>query len=145
MVPYHTSRNRIRTPPNIKVFSITAWFARSMQCLIASKKTHRSENCFGKGLTRKPPRKAWEGSQVTGMLWSISTGNMKIHGKGIWNVSRNRIKFSLAWKSAWYHIVNWRIPIRSAPRNRKNMSPIAAAYLVVILIPTSLVTVSDKK
>ena len=54
-------------------------------------------------------------------------------------------KCSLTWQSARVHALSLIRPIISVLSHHRNMVPIAAIDLAVILIPPSLVTVCDMK
>ena len=100
MASYQPASSRVRKPPRIEVLSITTFCARRLIFLIASinKKFHKI--VLDTGPTRNTSGKAWEWSQATGSLLSISNRNMKRSGIERWNHSRNRIWFSLEWPSA---------------------------------------------
>ena len=54
-------------------------------------------------------------------------------------------KTILAWPRNWVHVVNFRRLRRSVLRHPRNMITLVAIALSVIMIPPSLLTVSDTK
>ena len=136
-------RTEIR-PSIIVVHRVTAYYKRRQEFLSASGNIIALKTASEKGLTKHLSSMAWEGPWATGNLLSISTRNLRIIGKGILNLSRNRTIRSFAWPSAWVHVLNSKISRRSAPRHPRKMINLAAIALAVILIPPSLVTVSEK-
>ena len=100
LVSHRSAISMARIPLSIVVPSVTAYCAIRQECLSTS------ENCIAPKIdlekvpTRYPPRMAWDGHWITGLLLSISIINMIRSVKGIWNLIINITRFSLAYPSA---------------------------------------------
>ena len=145
LVSYRPARSRVRRPPIILVPIVTVYCERRLEWPSTSGNHKYLKIALGKVPTRHPSRKDWERPWLTGTLLSSSTRNLRINVKGIWKLSRNRTICSLAWPSAQFKVVNLIISRRYALRHPRNMITLESIIIAVILIPTSLVTVSDTK
>ena len=142
---YWPASSMATRPPGIVVPSITEYCARSQESMSASGNCIALIIALEKVPTSHPSGMSRKGPLVTGPLLSSSIKNMMRSGKDIWNISRNRTRYSLAWLIAWVCAVNSRRAIISTLRHTRNIITLEVIDIEVILISPSIVTVSDTK
>ena len=108
-------------------------------------KLYSSENCFGCRSDHKSIKEGLVGILINRnnavKQYQKSENKWKREMKPL----KKQKKCYLVRPGAPVHVVNRRRSIRSAPRNPRNTSPLAVVALAVIMIPPSLVILSEMK